>query len=267
MQGKPVARDLQFRSVWISDVHLGTPSCRVRELLDFLDAVQADRLYLTGDIVDMERLSVKHYWPETHSEVLRRFAKLAGEGTEVIYIPGNHDEPMRALVGSMLSGVAVRHECLHRAADGRRLLVMHGDRFDEVLRVGAFMEHVGCTAYRWLMSTEAGLNRLRVRLGYERRHFAASVKLRFRGAVDYIREFERTACDYARNGGYDGIVCGHIHRPALFEDDGVCYANDGDWVEHCSALAERADGTLALLDWQAEQAPVTLPDTALAPAA
>lgn len=238
-----------YRALWLSDVHLGTGACRAVDLLKFLDEVSADRIYLTGDIVDLQRLRARPRFPTLHWKVATRFVELARAGTRIIYIPGNHDSELRILAGTDICGIEVMLEMSHECADGRRLLVIHGDCLDRRIRRGDYREQFGSAAYRWLVAADARINRLRHRFGRDYWPVSATVKLRLRSANDYIRRFEETAARYARQRGFDGVVCGHIHRPALRKIDGVLYANDGDWVEHRSALAETRDGRLQLLCW------------------
>jgi len=241
---------LHYRTVWISDVHLGTPASRASDLLAFLDSIDADRLYLVGDIVDLERLQVRPRFPDEHRQVLSRFVQLAALGTEVVYIPGNHDFQCRDLVGSELCGVPVAMEAEHITADGRRLLVTHGDILDREIRHGTNLEAFGAAAYNLMLQLDVVINQLRSRLGQDYVSVSRRVKGRLASANEYIRRFEEVAAGYARERGFDGIVCGHIHRPSVRDIDGTIYANDGDWVEHRTALAESPDGRLELLSWQ-----------------
>ena len=254
---------LSFRALWLSDIHLGTNPCRAADLLEFLSGVSADRLYLVGDIIDLERLKVRPRFPELHRRVIREFVRLATAGTEVIYIPGNHDEEMRDLAGSDLCGIPIMLEAEHRTEDGRCFLVMHGDALDRRIRRGTNLEHFGAAAYRVLTEADVKINQLRQRLGWDFAPITTGIKRRLRSAVEYMQRFERVAADHARERGFDGIICGHIHRPAIRDFAGICYANDGDWVEHRTALAEAADGSLHILRWQTDSVFVeSLPRTA-----
>jgi UDP-2,3-diacylglucosamine pyrophosphatase LpxH len=230
-------------------VHLGTPACRAADLLQFLETVTAEKLYLVGDIIDLERMKLKPHFPDVHRQVVGKFAELAARGTEVVYVPGNHDSEFRDLIGRELAGIPVMPETTHETRDGRRLLVTHGDLFDREIRQGTNLEAFGAAAYAMLLQIDVMVNQLRTRLGHDHLSISRNVKQRLASANEFIRRFERVASRHAARNGYDGIVCGHIHRPGLRRIEGVLYANDGDWVEHRTALAERLDGSLELLGW------------------
>lgn len=238
------------RALWLSDVHLGTTAARADELLAFLSSVTADRLYLTGDIIDIERIRARPSFPALHRDVVTRLIALAADGAEIVYVPGNHDMEMREYAGHSICGIDVRREIEHVTATGQRLLVFHGDCLDPAIRRGTNLEQFGAAAYRWLVETDAAINRLRRRLGRAELKIATRIKLRLKSAHEYIARFEKAAVQYALARGYHGAVCGHIHRPALKVIDGVRYANDGDWVEHRTAVAEDSDGAMRLLAWQ-----------------
>ena len=239
----------KYRAIWLSDVHLGTGASRAGDLLAFLEDVSAEVIYLAGDIVDVQRLKIRPTFPAVHRQVVGRFLELAREGTRMIYIPGNHDIEFRRLAGGNICGIEIELEASHLCADGRRLLVAHGDCIDPRIRNGSFAEQFGSAAYRWLVEADARVNQLRHRFGKDYASFSTTVKLRLKSASDYIDRFEETAARYASARGFDGIVCGHIHRPCIRQIEGVCYANDGDWVEHRTALGETTDGQLQLLRW------------------
>ena len=242
----------EYRTLWLSDIHLGTSASRAADLLAFLDKVSAEVIYLTGDIVDLERMKFRTVFPLLHRRVVGRFLQLAKTGTRVIYVPGNHDREFRQLAGVSIGGIDVALERSHECGNGQRLLVMHGDCIDSRIRRGRYIEQIGSTAYRWLVEVDVRLNKLRQRTGNEYSSLSTKIKLRLRSANDYIRRFEETAARYALNRGFDGVVCGHIHRPCIRDIEGICYANDGDWVEHRSALAETGSGQLELLHWSAD---------------
>jgi UDP-2,3-diacylglucosamine pyrophosphatase LpxH len=248
-----------YRTLWISDVHLGTAAARAAELLAFLDEVRADKIYLVGDIVDLKRLQSRPVFPEQHVAVVTELVRIAGRGTEVVFIPGNHDHQFRALTGRDICGIPVALEATHVTPSGRRLLVTHGDVLDGRIRRGTNLEKFGAAAYFLLMEADVLFNRLRRRLGRNHLPISAAVKRRLRSANEYIRRFETVAAGYAEERGYDGIVCGHIHRPGIRRIGGCLYANDGDWVEHRTALAESADGTLEILNWQLDAVHVEAP--------
>ena len=256
-----------YRTLWISDVHLGTKSSRASDLLNFLSEVRADRIYLVGDIVDLERMKVSPIFPEAHLGVIAKLVQLANRGTEVIYIPGNHDHAFRATVGRAICGIPVMFEASHQLPSGQKLLVTHGDVLDGQIRKGTNLEKFGAAAYALLLEADVIYNRLRESMGRDFMPICSGIKRRLKSANEYIERFEEVAARYALDRGFDGIVCGHIHRPGIRRIGDSLYANDGDWVEHRTALAESADGTLQLLNWQLDTIHVEVPDPALAPAA
>ncbi len=242
-----------YRSVFISDTHLGTRGCRAEFLADFLHRIGCERLYLVGDIIDGWRLRRSWYWDATHDEVLRLILRLARNGTEVTYIPGNHDEMFRAWLplGLEVAGIHLRPEAVHETADGRRLLVTHGDAFDSVVRYAKLLALLGDWAYTAALVANRWFNAARRRLGYPYWSLSAWLKRQVKGAVKAIDRFESALAGEARRRGLDGVVCGHIHHAEMRQVDGVLYINDGDWVESCTALVEHADGRLELIDWAA----------------
>lgn len=238
------------RSLWVSDVHLGTLASRADELLKFIEEMRADRIYLVGDIVDLERMKSRPRFPDAHIKVVAALTQLARRGTEVLFIPGNHDHEFRKLVGQKICGIPVMLEAIHERPNGERLLVTHGDLLDGRIRKGTQLEKFGVAAYLFLTEVDVLINKWRRTLGQDYLSLSGSIKRRISGAQEYIRCFEKVAADYAVERGFDGIVCGHIHRPNLRRINGCLYANDGDWVEHGTALAETDDGELQLLRWQ-----------------
>jgi UDP-2,3-diacylglucosamine pyrophosphatase LpxH len=244
---------LRYRTVFISDVHLGTRGCRSDFLSDFLGRMSCEKLYLVGDIIDGWRLRKSWYWDEGCDEVLRLILRHARSGTEVTYIPGNHDEMFRAWLpmGLEIAGVKLRKEAVHVTADNRHLLVMHGDEFDSVVRYAKFLALLGDWAYNAALACNTVFNALRRRLGYPYWSLSAWLKRQVKEAVKAIDRFESALAGEARRRGLDGVVCGHIHHAEMHEIGGVLYINDGDWVESCTALVEHDDGTLELVDWAA----------------
>ena len=241
----------RYRTVFLSDAHLGTRGCRAEFLADFLQRTSCDTLYLVGDILDGWRLRRGWYWDAHHDEVLRLVLTAARGGTDVVYIPGNHDEMFRAWLPMKLvvAGVRLCQDVVHETADGRRLLVMHGDEFDSVVRYARFLALLGDRAYSASLVVNRWFNLVRRRLGLPYRSLSAWLKRQVKGAVKAIDRFEHALADEARRRGVDGVVCGHIHHAEMRDIGGVLYINDGDWVESCTALVEHADGRLELLDW------------------
>jgi UDP-2,3-diacylglucosamine pyrophosphatase LpxH len=241
--------DASFKTIWLSDVHLGSRACRVQLLLDFLRQTRCETLYLVGDIVDLQSLRRSFFWPTSHTEVLRALLKKSQDGTRVVYIPGNHDDDMRALIGTRIGNVEVLGRCIHTTAAGRRLLVLHGDEFDALLEHDFLSALVGAVAYRSLLGLNRFVHWLHELSGRPYWSLAHHVKTKIGGAQRYIAAFRNASLQAAEAAGVDGIVCGHIHKAELVERNGRVYCNDGDWVESCTALVERPDGTLELLTW------------------
>jgi UDP-2,3-diacylglucosamine pyrophosphatase LpxH len=261
---------LKYRSIWISDVHLGFRGCQADFLLDFLQATECKQLYLVGDIIDVWAMKNGVFWPQSHNNVVRAILDKARGGTEVIYVPGNHDEILRAHIGSDFGNVAVRDEIVHTTADGRRFLILHGDKFDHVVQHRRWLAVLGAHLYDMLLSFNHRLNWVRKRLGLGYWSLAAYLKHRVKDAVNYIGDFEQTVAAEAKARGVDGMICGHIHHAEIRDIDGVTYCNCGDWVESCTALVEHHDGTMELMRWTEEQEVLTvewpLPAAAMASA-
>ncbi|HEY6123841.1 MAG TPA: UDP-2,3-diacylglucosamine diphosphatase [Steroidobacteraceae bacterium] len=250
MQKTDSPKKVSLRSVFVSDVHLGSRDCRARELLQFLEGVETDYLFLVGDIIDFWSLRRSFYWPEEHNDVVRAILTKAKEGTQVIYVPGNHDDNIREFCGSLFGNLSIRRRYVHATADGREFLVMHGDEFDSAVKCSRWLARFGATAYEVMMRINRGVNRCRRAFGLRHWSLATYLKLRLANAVRYVEAFEHAAAQAARSRNLAGIVCGHIHRPGLRQIDGVLYCNDGDWVESCTALVESNSGQLSL--WHAE---------------
>jgi UDP-2,3-diacylglucosamine pyrophosphatase LpxH len=247
-----------FRTIWLSDVHLGSRACRVGMLLDFLRRSRCDTLYLVGDIIDLESLRRSFFWPTSHTEVLRELLRKAQTGTRVVYIPGNHDDDMRALVGLRFDNIEILDRCVHTTRKGRRLLVLHGDEFDAVIGGHGFLAgFVGAAAYRGLLCLNRFVHWLHEIAARPYWSLAQHVKTKLGQAQRYIENFQRASLQAAAAAGVDGIVCGHIHKADLVERDGLAYCNDGDWVESCTALVEQPSGELELLAWRPSVAVVT----------
>jgi UDP-2,3-diacylglucosamine pyrophosphatase LpxH len=239
----------RLRSVFISDVHLGSRDSRAGELLDFLASVEVDYLFLVGDIIDFWSLRKNFYWPQQHNEVVRAILGKAREGARVIYVPGNHDNDMREFCGSVFGNLEIRRKYVHSTADGRELLVMHGDEFDAAVKCSRWIARIGSGAYELAMRLNRCVNFLRHAFGMPYWSFANYLKLRLKNAVRYVEAYEHAAAHAAVQRRLHGIVCGHIHRPGIRTIDGVLYCNDGDWVENCSALIEDMAGRLSMCSW------------------
>lgn len=242
-------RSIKCRSVFISDVHLGFRGASAHYLLDFLKSIDTERLYLVGDIVDVWSLRKSFYWPQEHNNVVRLLLSMAKRGTKVIYIPGNHDEMFREYVGHEFGNLEIRSEAMHTTADGKRLLVLHGDQFDGVIKCASLLGYVGHYAYEAILWLNRHFNRVRRKLGMPYWSLAAYLKHKAGTAVTYIEAFERAVMHEAKRRNVDGVVCGHIHRPKVADVQGALYLNCGDWVESCTALAEDSQGRFSLVHW------------------
>ena len=239
----------RYRSIWISDIHLGTRGCKAEFLLDFLRHTDSDFLYLVGDIVDGWRLRKSWYWVQSHNDVIQKILRKARKGTKVFYIPGNHDEWLRNWVDLQLGGVELVQDALHVTADGRRLLVLHGDDFDGIVRYAKWLALLGDGAYELSLKLNHYYNLVRRRFGYSYWSLSAYLKSKVKNAVQFVSEYADAIVDEARRRHVDGVVCGHIHQAEIRTIGGVLYCNDGDWVESCSALVEHFDGRLEIVRW------------------
>ena len=242
---------LAVRTVWISDLHLGTPGCKAGPLLDFLREVECETLYLVGDIIDGWQLRRQWFWPQSHNDVVQKLLRKARKGTRVIFVPGNHDEFARKYVQHNFGGVDVVDQWVHETADGRKLWVVHGDRFDGVIQCARWLAYVGDWAYEFILKVNHHLNSFRARVGLPYWSLSKYLKFKVKRAVSYISQFETALAHEARRLGLQGVVCGHIHHAEMRDIDGILYANDGDWVESLSALVEHGDGRLEIIDWVA----------------
>jgi UDP-2,3-diacylglucosamine pyrophosphatase LpxH len=242
----------KFRTVWISDIHLGTRGCNAALLVDFLSAIECETLYLVGDIVDGWRLRKCWYWPDSHNEVVRRVLKMAHRGTRVVFVAGNHDEVLRDYAGMTFGGIELTLEAVHTTADGRRLLVTHGDSFDGVVLYARWLAFLGDQAYGILLRANILLNAVRRRFKLPYWSLSAHLKRKVKNAVQYVSSFEEALAHEALSRGMDGIVCGHIHCAEIRQIGEITYYNDGDWVESCTALAEDSRGEISIVDWAKE---------------
>ena len=246
-----LGRDTLYRSIWISDIHLGTRGCQAELLLDFLRHNESEYLYLVGDIIDGWRLRRSWYWAQSHNDVIQKVLRKARKGTHVIYIPGNHDECLREFTQNILQlgQIRIQDEAIHTMADGRKLLILHGDRFDGIVRHARWLALLGDGAYTFMLGLNTVFNVIRRRFGFGYWSLSSYVKGKVKNAVEFVGNYEKTLAEEARKRGVDGIVCGHIHKPEMRDIGGVLYCNDGDWVESCSALVEHLDGRLEIIRW------------------
>ncbi|AJQ96082.1 UDP-2,3-diacylglucosamine diphosphatase [Gynuella sunshinyii] len=251
-----------FRTIWISDTHLGNKNTQAGLLADFLDSTESEKLFLLGDIVDLWKMSKKGHWPKAHQDVLKKIFDKARAGTEVIYIPGNHDPFFRDFNGLGIGHISIHEEYIHQTANGQKLLLLHGDRFDEEITCARWLFHFADFLYESIITVNRHLNRIRARLNRPYWSLSGALKIRSKKVRSYITEFEQKVIAYGKEQGVDGVVCGHIHQPKLDRINGLIYANDGDWLESCSALVETTDGKLQLMDWSIKTAHHLQPATA-----
>lgn len=236
------------RTIFISDVHLGTRGCKADALVAFLRRHDCETLYLVGDIIDGWRLKRAWFWRPSHTEVIQELLLKAQNGAKVIYVPGNHDEALRPYAGLNLAGIEVRLEAVHRSADGRDFLVIHGDYFDGVVRYAKWLAHLGDWAYDLALWVSERVSDVRRWLGLSHWSLAGYLKRTVKNAAQFIGRFEEAVARETEARGLDGAICGHIHHAAIRRIGRVLYCNDGDWVESCTALAETPDGAFVLLD-------------------
>lgn len=243
-----------YRTVWLSDIHLGCIDCKADHLLDFLDNSTIDTLFLVGDIVDLWALSKQFRWPDSHNKLLHKLLSISdpnksGHPTKVIYLPGNHDEAAQKYDQMSFGHVEIHREYIHTTAAGKKLLLLHGDQFDNEVCFGKMQAWIGDKGYEFLLLINRWYNFLRSKHGYPYWSLAGHIKSRIRGANEAISRYRNAAIKRAKDMELDGVVCGHIHHPEIFEADGVTYYNDGDWVENCSALTEDHEGNMSLIYW------------------
>jgi len=240
---------MRVRALFVSDIHLGTRGCQAELLLDFLNHYKADQIYLVGDILDGWRLKSRWYWPRSHHDVVAAVLARVRAGTRVVYISGNHDAFLRPLAGTSFAGIELVDDAIHQAADGRRYLVLHGDRFDLVANHARWVAVCGDLAYRVALAANSSLNRARRRCGLPYWSLSAWAKLKVKKAVKFISDFESEIAAEARRLDAQGVICGHIHHATMHDGFGVRYINTGDWVESCTAVVEHFDGQFEIVRW------------------
>jgi UDP-2,3-diacylglucosamine pyrophosphatase LpxH len=239
----------RHRTIWISDVHLGTRGCKADLLCDFLRHNECELLYLVGDIVDGWRLTRSWYWHESHNAVIDEILRKADAGTRVVYIPGNHDEAFRDYVGLCLGGIELATDAIHETAAGERQLVLHGDQFDAVVTYARWLAHAGDWAHAIAVRANDIVAAARRRMGLPYWSLSGWLKSRMKDAVEFINRFEEAVAREAQRRQVDGVICGHIHKAEIRQIGSILYCNDGDWVESCTALAEDYAGNLRIMSW------------------
>lgn len=238
-----------YKTIFISDIHLGSKACQAELLLDFLKHNDSEKLYLVGDIVDGWRLKRKWYWPQSHNDVVQKILRKARKGTEIIYVPGNHDEGLRRYIGTHFGGIEVRPTDIYEAVNGDKYLVLHGDSFDNVMLYARWLAYVGDHAYDLVLRLNTVFNGLRRLMGLRYWSLSSYLKIKVKNAVQFISEFERVLANEAQKAGVQGVICGHIHHAEMKQYGDIIYMNDGDWVESCTALVEHFDGTWEIIFW------------------
>jgi UDP-2,3-diacylglucosamine pyrophosphatase LpxH len=246
----------KYRTIFLSDIHLGSKAAKADFLLDFLRLHDAETIILVGDIVDGWRLKRSWHWPQNCNDVVQKLLRKGRKGARIVYIPGNHDSFMRDYPGVHFGGIEVEKNMIHQAADGRRYLVLHGDEFDVVVRNAKFIAHLGDWAYDMAIRLNVLIAKVRRRLGLPYWSFSAWAKLQVKRAVNFIGEFQHVVAEEARRHQVDGVICGHIHHAVIEDIGGVTYINTGDWVESCTAIVEHFDGRMELIRWQNIELPV-----------
>lgn len=249
INARPARPLINARTLWISDIHLGYRDCKADYLLDFLNHIHCDTLYLVGDIIDLWSLKRRFCWPQKHYQIMLKFYELAAKGVRVIYVPGNHDEPIRHFCGQLFGPIEIALEHEYTTADGKRLLIMHGDAMDAYINLSWITRFCGDIGYDLLLFINRFANQARALMGRPYFSLAGLIKSNIKGAKAAIETYQQEALSEAKRRGYDGVVCGHIHYPALFEQQSLRYANCGDWIENCTALVEDHQGTMRLLHY------------------
>lgn len=238
-----------YRTVWISDLHLGTSGCKSELLLDFLKQIKTETIYLVGDIVDGWRLKKKWYWPQSHNDVVQKLLRKARKGIKVIFIPGNHDEAARKYIGVNFGDIKIMKYAIHKTIKGKKLWTIHGDQFDGIIKHAKWLAYLGDKGYVALIKINTLFNKFRKFFKLPYWSLSQFLKHKVKKAVSFVTAYEQIMAKEAKRRGYDGVVCGHIHKAELKIIDGIIYANDGDWVESLTALVENYDGTLEIIDW------------------
>ena len=249
----------RYRTIWISDAHLGWRASQAGQLLEFLKQHDAEHWYLLGDMVDGWMLKRSWHWPQAHNDVVQKILRKVRKGARVDYIPGNHDEFLRDFVGLQFGGVTLLRDALHTTADGRKLWVLHGDEFDSIVHYAPWLAFLGNNGYDAMIIIGRRLNTLRHWFGRPEWSLSAYVKQRVKNIVKFVTDYEQALAREARKRGADGVICGHIHKAEIREFDGLAYYNTGDWVESCTALVEHFDGRLEIIQWRTAVAQSNVP--------
>ncbi len=252
-----------YRTIWISDLHIGSTQCQADALLDFLKNNDSEKLYLVGDIIDFWALSKKMYWPRDHNTIIQKILRKARHGTQIVYVPGNHDDNVRVYDDYVFGDIIVKKSDIHTTAQGKRFLIVHGDEYDTIAKHHQWLAKVGSLGYDWLIEINRFLRLIRRIFGRQSQFsLAAFVKYKVKNVVQFISDYEESIVRTLKNEGLDGVICGHIHHAEIKEIEGFLYVNTGDFVESCTAIVEHQDGTLELIKWHINA--LELPDQASA---
>jgi len=243
------AEPKQYRTLFLSDIHLGARGSQADKLLDFLRWHDADQIYLVGDIVDGWALRSTWFWPQSHNDVVQKILRKARKGARIVYVPGNHDEFLREYYGTHFGGIEVAETAIHEGVDGKRYLVIHGDIFDLIVTQARWLALLGDKAYDTAIVLNRWFNVIRRRLGFPYWSLSQWAKQKVKNAVNYIGDYEKALAAEAERHGADGVICGHIHHAAIHDNFGLRYINCGDWVESCTAVVERMDGKFEIITW------------------
>ena len=238
-----------YRSVFISDIHLGTNMSQADKLLDFMKTFECEKIYLVGDIIDCWAMSRKKMWKQFHSDLIQKLLRRARKGTEIVYIPGNHDDIMREYCDAEFGHIILVSDCIHVGTDGKLYLVTHGDQFDIVMQNAKWLAHFGSWAYDISIYLGRWVNKIRSIFKLPYWSLSSYLKYTVKESVNFIGDYEETLSNYVKGKKLDGIICGHIHHANIRDIGGIRYMNCGDWVESCTALVENYDGTFEIIKW------------------
>ncbi|HYA84707.1 MAG TPA: UDP-2,3-diacylglucosamine diphosphatase [Candidatus Bathyarchaeia archaeon] len=241
---------MKYRTVWLSDIHLGSKGCQADKLLAFLKQVECEYLFLVGDIIDIWAMKRQFYWPETHNTIIQKFLRKARHGTKVIYIPGNHDEMFRQYIIDhpiSFGDIEIHQEYLHTLANGKTVLCIHGDYYDVVMKYHKWLAFVGDIGYSILLWLNRHFNYLRKLLRMRYWSISQYIKYKVKSAVSFIGHFEQNVISECKDRGVDCILCGHIHHAEMKQYGDILYLNTGDTVESCTAIVETYNNELVLL--------------------
>ncbi len=243
-----------YRTIWISDLHIGSTQCQADVLLDFLKYNDSEKLYLVGDIIDFWSLSKKMYWPKTHNTIIQKLLRKARQGTHIIYIPGNHDENVREYDSYVFGDIVVKNSDIHTTAQGKHFLIVHGDEYDMVARHHRWLAQLGSVGYDWLIEINRFLRLVRRIIGMQS-HFslAAFVKFKVKNVVQFMSDYEQSIVYTLKDQNLNGVICGHIHHAEIKSIDNFLYVNTGDFVESCTAIVEHFNGELELIRWKKQE--------------